>query len=987
MEEGIDSLTVDCYIIQKPNRPEWESAMDPRHRQRIEELYLSALQRSPELREDFLAAECRDDASLYLEVQDLIARDEEPSAILDRPAWERASGILKATELEAGTLLGPYRILRALGSGGMGTVYQAEDTRLRRKVAIKLLRSCAASKPGMRQRFKREAQAISALNHPHICALHDIGSQDGADYLVMEHLEGETLAARLRKGALPFPAAIAIAAQVADALGAAHGKGIVHRDLKPENIMLTAAGPKILDFGLAKVVAEPVVSGASTVTQTQPLTTKGSIIGTLPYMAPEQVEGRGCDNRTDIFAFGLVLYEMLAGRRAFAQNTKAGLIAAVIASDPDLGPIRTAANPQFERLLRGCLEKEPAKRWQSILDVKRLLEWPVEAPMADTGRRWLPWVLAAAAAASAWMIGAGYVHQAAEPAIPLRSSIDLADFDGGPAETPAVSPDGSQLAYLARDGAGVQSLRIRRFDKDSAAALPETDGAKSPFWSADGRWIGFLADGKLLKIRASGGRPQKIAEVSTLGNAAWSTTGDIVFSMGSRTPLYHVHESGGAPRQITKLDLSRRENSHRKPVFLPNGKQFLFIARCSDRGNDALYLGSLNSGKSAPMAAIHSNVEYVPARAEHPAALLYVRDGVLVSQGFEGKSLTGEPATVVDGVRYLTAGSLAAFTASADGRVLVYGSIAAGQSTLAWFDRSGRKVGELSPAGAYTQPRVSPDGSRVAFSQPDKRTGNRDIWTIEVAGGATSRLTSNPANDWFPVWSPDSKQILFGSDRQGGVGMKPFLKTALDAGVAETALEFGASLGEASPTDWSRTGWMAFNGFPQPGGRPDIWVMSAAKGKAFSFLGTEFSEGIPQFSPDGKWIAYVSNETGRSEVYIRPFREGSAGANDRIQVSTGGGDFPAWSKNGNELFFVSNDMNLKQVDLRHPGPIRSPGANTLFKVCPGTGLNALQGIGAVWEHPYDVAPDGRFLFNCLVEPPGRFVVWINWRAGALDGSG
>jgi serine/threonine protein kinase/Tol biopolymer transport system component len=956
--------------------------MDPRRWQRIEELYHSALQRSPELREGFLAAECRDDAALYREVQDLLTRDEEPSAMLDRPAWERAAAILKTVELEAGTMLGPYRILGALGSGGMGTVYQAEDTRLRRKVAIKLLRSGAAGTPGMRQRFEREAQTISALNHPHICAVHDIGSQDGADYLVMEHLEGETLAARLRKGALSFPAAMAIAAQVADALGAAHGKGIVHRDLKPENIMLTAAGPKILDFGLAKIAPSPVPAGTSTVTQTEPLTVEGAIMGTLPYMAPEQVEGRECDNRTDIFAFGLVLYEMLSGRRAFAQDTKAGLIAAVIASDPDFGAIRTGANPQFERVLRGCLEKEPAKRWQSILDVKRLLEWPAGAPVVRAKLAGLPWVLVPAAAALAWMIGAGYVRHAAEPATPLRFPIDLSDFDGYPAETPAISPDGSQLAYLARDAAGVQSLRVRRFDQVSSVALPDTDGAQAPFWSADGRWLGFQADGKLNKMRPTGGRPQKVAEVSRLGNAAWNKTGDIIFSMGPRTPLYLVHESGGAPRQITNLDLSRRENSHRKPVFLPDGKQFLFTARCSDRGNDALYLGSLDSGKIAPIAAIHSNVEYVPGRAERSAALLYVRDGVLVSQGFDGKSLTGEPATVVDGVPHITTASLAAFTASADGRVLVYGSIAAGQSTLTWFDRSGRKVGDLGPAGDYTQPRISPDGSRVAFSQPDKRTGNRDIWTIEIAGGATSRLTSHSANDWFPVWSPDSKQILFGSDRQGGVGMMPFLKTALDAGVAEAPLELGASVVEASPTDWSRSGWMAFNGFPQTQG-PDIWVMNAAHGKAFSFLATEFSDGVPRFSPEGKWIAYVSDETGQSEVYIRPFREGPAGANDRIQVSTGGGDFPAWSRNGNELFFISNDMNLKQVDMRNFGPTRGNGA-TLFKVCPGTGLHARAGVGAGWGHPYDVASDGRFLFNCRAEPPGRFMVFLNWHAARPD---
>jgi serine/threonine protein kinase len=940
---------------------------------RLQELYHAVLERAPEERAAFLREAAAGDEELRAGVESLLGQSK--AGILDRP------GPVDEGPLKPGTRLGPYQVVETIGAGGMGTVYKAEDTRLGRTVAIKLLRPGGASSPEMRQRFEREARAISALNHPHICAVYDVGSQDGAEYLVMEHLEGETLAARLRKGPLPWAPAMAIAVQVADALGAAHGKGIVHRDLKPENIMLTAAGPKILDFGLAKTAPAAVQIGESTRTQTQPLTTGGAIIGTLPYMAPEQVEGKECDQRTDIFAFGLVLYEMVTGRRAFARDTKAGLIAAVIASDPDFRALQTVAPPQFERVLRGCLEKEPAKRWQSIVDVKRLLEWPAglppESAVAGGRGRWWPWALAVAAIAAFTVMASLYLRRADAPA-PIKFSLSLSDYAGGL----IVSPDGFQVAYLARNAAGVHSLWVHRLDKGSSVALAGTDDAQSPFWSADGRWIGFYSDGKLSKIHPPDGRPQKIADVPSLSKAAWGATGDIVFAPSQRSPLYHLRESGGAPRQITTLNDSRTENSHRAPVFLPDGKHFLFTARCTNREYNALYLGSLEPNTSVPIAAIQSNAQYVPARAGHSAAILYARDGVLVSQDFDGKRLAGEATTVVNAISYAPSSSSAVFETSENGRVLVYVPSGAGGGTLSWYDRSGNKTGELGPPGAYTQPRISPDGSRVVFSRPDSRTGNRDIWTIDIASGATARLTTNAANDWWPVWSPDGKQILFGSDRQGGSGMKPFLKTALEAGLGEAPLETNFPVPDLSPTDWSRTGWMAFDGTPKTN-RPELWVMNASQGKAFQFLKSESRDSVPRFSPDGKWIAYVSDETGRSEVYIRPFQGGPAASGGRIQISTGGGDFPAWNRTGEDLFYISADLNLKQLDLRPPGPGRAAAA-TLFKVCSGTGLNASPGTGTFWEHPFDVAPDGRFLFNCRAEPGGRFVVWMNWLAAKSE---
>jgi serine/threonine protein kinase len=835
----------------------------------------------------------------------------------------------------------------------------------------------------IRQRFEREARAISALNHPNICGLYDICEFEGVHFLVMEYVEGETLAARLRRGALPLEDVLEYGARIADALAAAHSHNIVHRDMKPANIMIAQAGVKLLDFGLAKTTnPRPSEDGALAATETAPLTASGTIIGTLAYMAPEHVEGRPCDPRTDIFALGLLLYEMSTGGRAFRGDNQASLIAAILRADPS--PMHPPAPREFEHVVRRCLEKKPEERWQAASDVKRELEWVAGSrrtgeqpePVAARPRR-ANWIWPVVAIVCVMIVSIVFFRRpATQPERPVAFTV-VYDSPFGPESDsiPVPSPDGVYLAYMARDRSGKTGLWLRRLDSAEPRLLPETDDGSTPIWSADSRWIGFYAQGKLKKISPEGGRPQTIAEIPGFFAGTWNAAGDIVFAPVNRGPLFHLRESGGAPRQITQLDRSRLENSHRSPQFLPDGRQFLYLARCAERGNNALYLGTLDSAQTRRIERFQSNVEYVALNAGHSGALLFVSEGTLFAQPFDGWNVRGGRRAVLEGVEYLPSSAFALFAASADGRVVVYRPAISGRGQLLWFDRSGNVVGRVGPSAEYYQPRISPDGSRVAFNRPDNRLGNRDIWYIETVRGVAARLTVHQANDWFPVWSPDSKRLLFASDRAGGSGNGIYEKKSMDPGNEETAFLLDPHT-DINPSDWSRDGsWILFCPFSTEL-RADIWLTQATgERKPFAFVATPADERFPRFSPNGKWIVYQSNETGRYEVYARPFAGGPAAPEGKIQLSDNGGEFPVWRADGQELFYLSRGI-MYSVATRNLGQSgATPRPSRLFIACPDT--QPVEQIGRA-SNPFDVGPDGRFLINCRTERPGQSRVLLNW---------
>jgi Tol biopolymer transport system component len=907
------------------------------HRWRqIEELYHAALECDAGDRAALLARAAPD---LRRDVESLLAQ---PSAniALSQQAWEEALARLPVpeTHVGAGSQLGPYRIESMLGAGGMGQVYRAVDTRLNRPVAIKIARE------GFGERFGREARAIAQLNHPHICTLYDVGP----DYLVMELVDGETLDSRLEKGALPLDRVLRYGAQIADALAAAHARGIVHRDLKPGNIMLTKAGVKVLDFGLAKMQTD------------ESLTRSHAVMGTPAYMAPEQRQGKPADARTDIYALGLVLREMATGTQAEDMQ---GL------------------PPPFVHVVRRCLDSDPADRWQAASDVKKELEWAgVSQPTAPAGTRRssarLAWLAGGLGVAAMISFGVVYVQRQSAPTLrPTQFTVSFEKEIGSVAiqAFPNPSPTGESFVFVGVGANGGTSLWIRPLDSAGARSLAGTEGATGSTWSADGNWIAFYADGKLKKVSPRGGPPQTIAELSGFQDAAWGPHGDIIFRPTNRAPLFHIRESDGSPRPLTMLNASLTENSHRFPQFLPDGRRFLFTSRCGERANNALYLGSLDSPDVTRLMPAQSAVSYIPPAGGRTESLIYYRDGALVAQPFDlvEQELTGEPAAIVDRVGYNAPSIQAQFRVSRDGRVIIVQGELAG-TRLTWFDRSGEEQGALGARGELNQPRISPMGDRVAFAAPDPQTGNRDVWSIEVTRGITARLTTHVANDWYPVWSPDGRQLVFASDRDGGAEFLPYLKTSMDPGSSESR---HARL-QVEPRDWSADGrWIAYVGSM---GR-DLFVGPAAGGEPFPFLVTAAWETNPRFSPDSRWIAYTSDESGRGEVYVRPFSGEPAPPTGKLQVSNNGGGYAVWGSSGREIVYMSGDGSVFAVDTRNLGKTETlPTPVRLFQACPATRPQGLPLRGEPIAPGFDTLDGQRFLVNCLLEPPGRFTVLMNW---------
>jgi Tol biopolymer transport system component/predicted Ser/Thr protein kinase len=882
--------------------------------------------------------------------------------------------------LPAGSRLGPYEIVSPLGAGGMGEVYRATDTRLGRTVAIKVLPAHLSTAPEVRERFEREARAISSLSHAHICTLHDIGRHDGIDYLVMEYLEGETLATRLGRGPLPTDQVLRYGIETAEALDRAHRQGIVHRDLKPGNVMITKSGAKLLDFGLAKFrppSAVPVISSAFTSmpTEDRPLTTEGSIVGTFQYMSPEQLEGREPDARTDIFALGLVLYEMATGKKAFTGKSQASLIGAILHTEPPpISSVQPLTPPALDRVVRTCLAKDPDERWQSAHDIVSELKWireagsqaGVAAPVAARrrGRERLAWAVAAAGVAAAIAFASLWARGRTEPLVyqasilpPDKSTLDLAS--GGM----TLAPNGRSVAFIARGTDGRAILWVRPLHGLTAQPLAGTSGATFPFWSPDSRFLGFFAEGKLKRIEASGGPPQTVADAPAARGGTWSRDGTIVFASSARDPLQRVAAGGGPVSPVSQLDVGKSEISHRFPCFLPDGRHFLFLVQSSRPEGRGIAIGALDSGdRTLLLPGIGAAARYAP-----PGYVLYFREATLLAQPFDAGHLrlTGEPVAVAEPVQNIPVLGLSAFSTSDNGVLAYQGGATAGLSQLTWVDRTG-KVLETAwqPAGFFT-PRLSHDGRRVAALVADPQMGSNDIWTYDLSRRAATRFTFDPADEQGIVWSPDDTRILFASARQGTYDL--YQKVATGAGSEEVLLSSDAP---KFPSDWSSDGRFVVFAIDQAKTRRDIWVLSMADHKATPFLQTEAFEAGAQFSPDGRWISYTSDESARTELYVQPF----PGPGGKWQVSSAGAGPARWRGDGRELFYVAPDRKLMAVEVKTEGGfevgVPTPLFDTRMKLAPG--------------RQFDATADGKkFLLNAvnLEDAASPITLVINWTAG------
>jgi eukaryotic-like serine/threonine-protein kinase len=905
--------------------------MTPERWRQVEQLYHSALERAPDLRSAFLEKACGGDPDLRREVESLMQQS--AVGVLDEPLWQAPGD----GPLKPGAQLGPYQILGPLGAGGMGAVYKARDTRLDRTVAIKV------SLVRFSGRFEREARAIASLNHPNICTLHDVGP----NYLVMELVEGRPL-----KGPLPVQEALRYAVQIADALDAAHRKGIVHRDLKPANILVTgptghSAGNstgqvKLLDFGLAKIAAKP-----DDETQTD-VTGAGTILGTLHYMSPEQVQGKEAGPRSDIFSFGAVLYELIAGKRAFDGANPASVISAIMTTDPP--PLRTlnaSTSPAVERVVRRCLAKSPDDRWQTARDLQAELRWILEGPPAEAvpagaavpakPKNWKRWLLPAAAlmalAAVTWSAADRIGRVPESPQLVRASLLPPPGFSFVPYQFD-LSPDGRHLAFVVVGADGGNTLWVRALSGSASQQLSGTEGASFPFWSPDSQHVGFYANDKLKTLDIAGGGVQIVSEVLTGMGGSWSRDGDIVFALdGIAGPLTRVAVAGGALAPATRLAREGSGQAHRWPWFLPDGKHFLYLV---DRGGpgdtqaDGIYAGSLGTPEvKLVLPHLKSNVIFASAN------LLYVVDRSLMAQPFDPRKLeTTGPAVTIAGQELEKDPELSqsGFSASDNGQ-LVFQSAADAPARMTWFDADGRELSQL-PAVGYKDPSLSPDGHLLAVASDDAHNGKYFIRIIDLRRGIAMRLTDG-GNQQYPRWTRDGRFITYQTTTK---------ETALidhvpyDGSTAPRTLLKGADM---APTDWSPDGHLAFMDFSK--GAPDLAIYSAADGKVKD-LGAG-SEG--QFSPDGKWIAYAYNG-----IFIQPVN----GLGGRIQISSNGGAQPRWSHDGKRqrLFYIQPDKKLMEVEFdMDKGTASVPRA--LFQ----TRIVAAR----LAYFQYDVAPDGRFLIN------------------------
>jgi serine/threonine protein kinase len=885
--------------------------------------------------------------------------------------------------LPAGSRLGPYEILSAVGAGGMGEVYRAKDTRLDRRVAVKVLPAHLSENPAFRQRFEREAKTISQLSHPHICTVHDVGNQDGVEYLVMEFLEGETLASRLARGPLPIEQVLRYGIEISDALDQAHRQGIVHRDLKPGNVMLTKSGLKLVDFGLAKVALPApgsIVSSLSVVpTQAEMgLTAEGTILGTFQYMAPEQLEGGEADGRTDIYALGLLLYEMATGQKAFSGKSKASLMGSIMHSEPpSISSAKPMTPPALDRVVKACLAKDPDDRFQTAHDVRLQLEWIVEggsavglpAPVAARrkSREKLAWALVPVAALAAAAATVLIIRLRTEAPRMVRSSLLPPEkssfaFDFGPM---ALSPDGRRVAFVATSS-GINMLWVQPLSGEPAQPLAGTEGASNPFWSPDSRFLGFFGDRKLKKIEASGGPPQTLADASLGRGGSWNHEGVILFAPNSRESIHRVPAAGGEVSPVTKLDGAASEVSHRWPVFLPDGRRFLYLAQNSLQAGEknGIYAASLDGGERKFLFNANTNVVYT-----RPGDLLFYRDRTLLARPFDPKSLrfTAEAFPVAEDVQYFATFAQAVFAASDQGLLAYQTGVSGGQTQLTWLDRAGKPTGTVGAPGHLATPRMSNDGRRVAVRVLDPQAVG-DIWIYDLERNTQTRFTFDSSDDFGPLWSRDDSRVLFSSARKspGDIYQRDSAGTAKE----EPLLSSNAF---KMALDWSADGRVLLfqADDPQMPTQMDLWTYSAADRKATPFIKSASNETMGRFSPDGRWIAYVSNESGKEEVYVVPF----PGPGGTWQISTAGGRAPLWTRGGREIVYQAPKDEIMAVEVRASPPTFQAGIpKALFK----THLRPPPG------RQFDVTADGeRFLVNLRPgdQPSDPVTLVQNWAAG------
>jgi Tol biopolymer transport system component len=856
----------------------------------------------------------------------------------------------------------------------MGEVYRARDTRLNRTVAIKVLPMHLADRPDLRERFEREARSIASLNHPHICTLHDVGREGGTDYLVMEYLEGETLAARLAKGPLPLEQVLQYATEIADALDKAHRKGVTHRDLKPGNIMLTKSGTKLLDFGLAKLQQEMAPANAQMSqlpTMNEPLTAQGTIVGTLQYMAPEQLEGKEADARTDIFAFGTVAYEMATGKRAFDGQSQASVISAIMTSQPaPISSLQPMTPPALDRTIKTCLAKDPDERWQTAGDLAREMKWIAEggsqagvaAPIVARrqSRERIAWALAGAglllAVALALVFVRPYLNQPKPIVMRFLVSAPPEVVDLG---QPAISPDGRLLAFWGLSQDGRRQLWLRPLDNVAAHLLPGTDGALSPFWSPDSRYLGFFASGGLRKIDVAGGPPQALTEaLAGVGSGSWSRDGVIIFSPSFGGALWKISQSGGAPTQLTTLDRARGEFAQVNPSFLPDGRHFLYLAvRSAGSSTDRwVCTGSLDSNGTNCLLQADSRAVYVP-----PGYLLYLRAGTLLAQPFDAGRLliTGDAVPIANSVQ--------AVSVSANG-MLAYTAGTSRDTELQWFDRSGKNLGTVGQPADYSSPALSPDGTRVAVGIQGAGAGARNLWIFDLKRGTPSRFTFDPVDEFNPLWSRDGSQILFTSAQQGARDV--YQKSA--DGVGDSEAVFASKDQQKNVDDWSLDGrYVAYNTTAAPS---SLWILPLFGDRnPFPFVQSTYDARQARFSPNGRYVAYASQETGDYEIYVQTFPEHGG----KWQVSNGGGRDPEWRRDGKELYFISGGK-LMAVDVNIAGPqFEAAIPKSLFEVPFGGGTainpNALYRVTADGQRFLAVTASGQ-------QGPSPITVVLNWLA-------